>query len=100
MSCLSEKLSKFPCGEEFFWSWVNSKNFVSYLIENKHICPISVAAIPHNGSHGLCASCQVESIIENIHKNRKEIISGLHEYPVKTVMKDYLEKYVGKPYGQ
>ena len=100
MSCLSENLSKFPSDEEFFWCWVNSHNFVSYLIENKHICKFSVADIPHNGSHGLCASCQLESIIGNIHKNREEIISGLHEYPIKTVMENYLEKYVGKLYDQ
>ena len=54
------------------WNWVDSHDFVSYLIENDYICKYSVADIPHDGNHGLCASCQVKAIRKNIYKNRKE----------------------------
>ena len=87
-----------PTDEKEFFDWVDSADFVSYLIQNKHICPMSVAAIPHDGSHGLCACCQVNDIIRNIFQNKEELISALHRSPAKTVIEDYLNKYVGKPY--
>ena len=95
---LSENLSNFPSDKKEFWGWVYSHDFVSYLIQNKHICQYSVAALPHDGSHGLCASCQVNDIIGNIHENREGLFSALHRYPVKTVIEDYLNKHVGRPY--
>ena len=55
----------------FDWDWLDTHDFVKYLIENKYICEFSVAAIPHDGSHGVCASCQADKIILKLKQYRK-----------------------------
>ena len=68
--------SVLPTNGQDFFDWVDSRNFVLYLLHNKHICSFSVAAIPHDGTHGVCASCQANDIIRIIQQNREEFISA------------------------
>ena len=48
------------------WNWVDSQDFVKYLIENKYVARYGVASLPHDGSHGICGSCQIRKIIDGV----------------------------------
>ena len=56
------------------WLWIETLDFEIYLLENKYICQYSVASLPHDESHGLCARCQVKEIGTNIRKRIKIMV--------------------------
>ena len=45
------------------WEWSKTTDFIHYLAENGYIYEYAVAALPHDGTHGACASCQLDKIL-------------------------------------
>ena len=44
------------------WDWSKTRDFMLYLAENGYTYEFGVAALPHDGTHGACGSCQLIKI--------------------------------------